>query len=122
MLSPDGHRYHTGQHSAKRLEIRALNDRLRQDCYGGYYHSTQGVQALGPDELNQIEKAMREFDDFTFANDPFGEHDFGKLMVNGNALLWKIDYYDLALVGHSPDPADPQVTTRVLTIMLAEEN
>jgi hypothetical protein len=32
-----------------------------------------------------------------------------------------IDYYDRELSMHSPDPADPSITQRVITIMLAEE-
>ena len=41
------------------------------------------------------------------------------LDVGGERVLWKIDYFDRALTNHSPDPTDPAVTTRVLTIMLA---
>jgi len=43
------------------------------------------------------------------------------LQVEGERILFKISYYDRSLIGHSPDHADPSVTTRVLTIMLAEE-
>ena len=42
-------------------------------------------------------------------------------LVEGERLLFKIDYFDRSLTGHSADPADPSITTRVLTIMLAEE-
>jgi hypothetical protein len=36
-------------------------------------------------------------------------------------IVWKIEYYDRELKSGSPDPADESVTTRVLTVMLAEE-
>jgi Protein of unknown function (DUF3768) len=36
-------------------------------------------------------------------------------------VTFKIDYYDKDLSFHSPDPADPAVTERVITIMLAAE-
>ena len=35
--------------------------------------------------------------------------------------MFKIDYYDKSLEFGSPDPADPIVTERIITIMLAEE-
>jgi hypothetical protein len=36
-------------------------------------------------------------------------------------LFFKIDYYDRNLTSASPDPLDPAVTVRVLTVLLPEE-
>ena len=61
------------------------------------------------------------FDDFCHANDPHEEHDFGSFEATGDQIFFKIDYFDKNLKYHSPDPSDPSVTERVITIMLAEE-
>lgn len=101
--------------------IRQLNDQLRQTLGGGTVVMTAGVIALGEARQLEILKAIATFNDFNPDNDPYGEHDFGALVVGGERLFFKIDYYDLSLTNHSPDPTDPSVTQRVLTIMLAEE-
>ena len=51
----------------------------------------------------------------------YEEHDFGSFEAEGEKIFFKIDYYDRTLTHHSPDPADPTVTERVITIMLADE-
>jgi Protein of unknown function (DUF3768) len=101
--------------------IRCLNDRLRSHFIGGQIMVTQGVQVLGPDFRNAVVHAVRSYAEFDCDNDPHGEHDFGAVKVLGQRVFWKIDYYDRALETGSPDPSDPAVTTRVLTILLAEE-
>jgi len=101
--------------------IRALNDELRQNLTGGMALITPGVAALGQEAVDRIIKTIAVFDDFCHANDPHEEHDFGAFDVDGHNLFFKIDYYDQHLRCHSPDPADPAVTKRVITIMLASE-
>ena len=64
---------------------------------------------------------MATFSDFDADNDPHKEHDFGSFTLAGRKFFFKLDYYDLAMEFGSEDPADPSKTTRVLTIMLAEE-
>ena len=82
---------------------------------------TCGVQALGEKAVANIITAIRAFDKFTKDNDPYGEHDFAKVVVDGVAVFFKIDYYDQGLEFASPNPADPVVTERVMTIMLTDE-
>jgi hypothetical protein len=106
---------------AKKREIAGLNDELRRTFGTGRIVMTAGFDALPGITWLKAIKAIREFSDFTPDNDPHGEHDFGRLVVDGYSLFWKIDYYDLGLTCHSPDPANPAVTNRVLTLMLAEE-
>ena len=104
-----------------RERVRALNDQLRQHGIGGTTVVTPGVWALGPDAVLAVLAAVASFSAFDADNDPYGEHDFGSMQVQGRAVFFKIDCYDRSSSGHSPNPADPAVTTRVLTIMLAQE-
>ena len=101
--------------------IRQLNDALRQHGCGGHVVVTSGIMALPAAVRAGIVRAVRLFDAFGPDNGPHGERDCATMTVEGEGLLWKINYYDRAMGGHSPDPADPAVTARVLTIMLAEE-
>jgi hypothetical protein len=83
---------------------------------------TEGIGALAPEVQSQIREAVEKFKDFSEDNDPHGEHDFGAFdHPTAGKIFWKIDYYDKTLEWGSPDPSDPGVTTRVLTIMKAEE-
>ncbi|WP_245331126.1 DUF3768 domain-containing protein [Mesorhizobium sophorae] len=82
---------------------------------------TAGVAALPAQEIGAILLAIANFDAFDENNDPWGQHDCALLHVGDRQLFFKIDYYDRALVNLSPDPADPTVTIRVMTVMLPEE-
>ena len=101
--------------------IRALNDELRSTGGGGITVVTRGIAALSGQVRAAIIAAVQSFNDFSVANDPYGEHDCALLEVAGERVMFKIDYFDLAFNGHSADPADPTLTLRVMTIMLASE-
>jgi hypothetical protein len=101
--------------------IRALNDDLRHHLIGGGAVITLGVAALGQDAVERIVQTIAVYDDFCHANDPYEEHDFGSFEVEGETIFFKINYFDRTLTHHSADPADPAVTERVITIMLADE-
>ena len=104
---------------ANTAKIAALNDHARQTFRECRVVITQGVQVLA--DVDAILRQVNLFDAFTDNNDPYLEHDFGSIQLAENTIFWKIDYYDLDLHMHSPDPSVPTVTTRILTIMLAEE-
>jgi hypothetical protein len=101
--------------------IRALNDDLRLHLLGGGAVMTPGIAALGQKAIARLVQTIAVYDDFSAATDPYGEHDVGILDFDGNRVMFKIDYYDKKLEFGSPNPADPSVTERVITIMLAEE-
>jgi hypothetical protein len=101
--------------------IRALNDELRRHLTSGLAVMTPGIAALGAEAVQRIVETIAVYDDFCHANDPHEEHDFGAFEADGHKIFFKIDYSDKTLTYHSPDPSDPSVTQRVITIMLAEE-
>jgi hypothetical protein len=104
------------------LEIRRLNDSFRRSLSGGGKRLiTAGIAALPCQDQAAILAKVIAFDQFNEDNDPHGEHDFGAFEHAGKRVFWKIDYYDPSIEYGSEDPSDPAKTTRVLTIMLAEE-
>jgi hypothetical protein len=101
--------------------IRELNDAFRRTFVGGAVMITAGIEAMPLDQRRALLQKVRSFEAFGEDNDPHGEHDFGAVDEAGERYFWKLDYYDRTMEAGSPDPADPSVTTRVLTIMRADE-
>ena len=99
------------------MKIAQLNDAARSNAAN--YMATRGIMSLDEVTISDIFVAVQDFSKFTEDNDPYGEHDFGSLVVAGEKVFWKIDYYDENLSKWC-DPLDPDCN-RVLTIMLAEE-
>ncbi len=108
---------------ASLIRIRELNDRFRAMPFApqGQLLLTSGVADLPPGDIAAILRLVTTFDAFTPDNDPHGEHDFGAFTYRETRYFWKIDYYDRDRNYGSPDPADPAVTSRILTVMRADE-
>jgi len=130
--SPEDHREATNLCKAERplskaqekirtTKIRTLNDTLRTTFLGGQVVMTRGVADLPTQRRAEIVQKVQNFSNFSKDNDPYGEHDFGIIEAGGETVYWKIDYYDKTLEYGSEDPSDPQITSRVLTILLREE-
>ncbi|MFM5955387.1 MAG: DUF3768 domain-containing protein [Novosphingobium sp.] len=115
--------------------IARLNDRARQAMgLACVAVATEGFQALAEADQSRVRELVETFDAFTPDNDPYGERDFGAIYRDSagcwttvrparpeQTVFWKIDAYDRDLRFGSDDPANPAVTRRVLTIMLASE-
>jgi hypothetical protein len=99
-------------------KIRALNDAFRRSFDGGRVMITAGIASLSEDLRHEVLNRVRTFDAFIAENDPHAENDFGSFEVDGRKIFWKIDLYEEPGV-KGADGQPP--TTRVLTIMLAEE-
>ena len=103
----------------KTQRIRQLNDHARQTLIGCRVLITPGVRVL--DATVAILGVVQQYSDFSPDNDPYAEHDFGSFRFQDETIFWKFDYYDLDLTMHSPGAADPDVTARVLTVLLGSE-
>jgi hypothetical protein len=105
-------------------KIRELNDLFRHNVLneklGKFIISREVFSLSDVDQRALIDEVMK-FKNFNADNDPYGEHDFGKINFRGEKYFFKIDYYDNDLRFHSPNAADPSLTTRVLTLMKASE-
>ena len=115
----------------RRAKIAELNDQVRKDAGRPTSHFqatnphrvliTAGITALPLEDQIAICRKVREFNTFDDDNDPYGKHEYGIVEHRGKSVFWKIDYYDRALEYGSEDPADPEKTCRVLTILFATE-
>ena len=99
--------------------------------------ATVGFRSLPDADQSCVRELIETFDAFDEDNDPHGERDFGTIYQLGDGrwtterprlrddererVFWKLDYYDRAMRFASEDAANPAVTRRVLTIMLADE-
>jgi Protein of unknown function (DUF3768) len=119
---------------AKTQRIAELNDELRKGNSPSSHNKivvTAALHAQIEEGCNAMEAALRQHRlqqhitsyDFTqsIGDDPYGERDIGWFDFFGARVMFKIDYYDLDLEYGSEDPSNPEITRRVLTIMLAED-
>lgn len=106
--------------STARLQL--LNDLYRRHGLGfGCTMVTMGVIAQGDSFVAEALKLVREANTFNPENDPHDEHNFGSFDVQGQKVFFRLDYYDRASECASPDPGNPMLTCRVLTIGLMSE-
>ena len=102
-------------------DIATLNDNFRKSFIGGQVLLTAGIAAMSSEDKANIVSMVQNFNDFTEDNNVYGERDFGSFDYKGEKILWKIDYYDLNHKYMSEDPSNPDITNRVLTILLSCE-
>ena len=105
----------------KRTKILTLNDHFRRTGLGGKTYFTDGIESLGTQAIFEIRQEIAMFNAFSEDSDSYGEHDFGSINYAGYKVFWKIDYYGKTIDCGSSDPSIAANTTRVLTIMLAQE-
>ena len=98
-------------------DIATLNDKFRRSFINGEVLLSAGIAAMSSEDKANIVSLVQNFDNFTPDNNPYSENDFGTFDYKDEKILWKIDYYDLNNQYHSENPANPDITNRILTIM-----
>ena len=103
--------------------IAALNDALRRQPHGPGRRVvvTRAVSHMGASFIARALAAVAHFDAFTSGLNVHGERDYGQFRIDDHPLLFKITYLEPRGIYPSADPADPEQTLRVLTIMFLRE-
>ncbi|MEL0210746.1 DUF3768 domain-containing protein [Sphingomonas sp. ABOLE] len=109
--------------------IAVLNDRVRQglDPRARIVITAACAAALadGDDRHETVRSygdLLMAIDRCDFAPDERVERRRGEVTFQGRQIRFAIDYYDGSIEWGSENPADPDVTTRVMTIMLPEDD
>ena len=122
----------------QRARIARLNDLARRAMgVACTAVATVGFRSLSASDQSRVRELIETYDAFDEDNNPHGERDFGCVYQLGDGqwtterprmcddererVFWIFDYYDRDLRFGSDDAANPAVTRRVLTIMLADE-
>jgi Protein of unknown function (DUF3768) len=105
----------------KTRRIRQLNDAFRKSSCGGQVTVTAGVHALPADRKAKVLEMVRTFDTFDGDNDPHNEHDFCSFKIDDESTSPKSIIMISTFATDRRNPSDPTKTTRVLTIMRADE-
>lgn len=101
----------------KRGRIIELNDQLRTTFKGGRVQMTPAVYNLDPQLRGRALWATTKCTRF----DDDSEHDWGVMIFAGYAFEWHIEYRSKDGTGVSHNPADPDKTSRVLTLYVVED-
>ena len=102
-------------------DIATLNDKFCRSFINGEALLSAGTATMSSEDKANIVSMVQNFNDFNDDNDVYGEHDFFSIDYKGNKIFAKIDYYDLNYEFMSENPANPDITNRVLTILLSCE-
>ena len=88
---------------------------------GGTVLLTAGVDTLPSDLQAMVVRRVATFSDFNEDNDPRGKHAFGSFILAGRKFFSSSIATIRTWSSDRKIQADPSKTTRVLTIILAEE-
>jgi len=79
-------------------------------------HLSLEVYQLSQERLIQLFEKIKQFSTFNSYNDPYGEHDAGVVIVEGEDYYWKFDY-----ANEDDMESFKEDGVRILTIMRLSE-
>jgi hypothetical protein len=103
--------------AGRHVRIVELNDQLRTTFRGGRVQMTPSVYELDARLRGRALYLLTRYNGF----DEDSDHDHGVFIFGGYSFEWLVEYRGKDGTGVSPDPADPEVTFRVLTVYGVED-